>query len=387
MTASTAKKQHGTVGIEEFQGRYRIRLPRSLFGGKQKYICTIYTISPENRKLAEAIIQRIQADISFERFDFSLDSYKHSSQSRPKLEIVKTEKEIALFDLWQKFVQHKQEKGLKVKTLEEYGNFTKLLLKLGKNLSYDGLTVKNHLMEITTVDQTRRAISYLSACCNWGLKHKLIKENSFEPVVSDLPTRKELTEDNCYAFSQEEQEKILSAFSANCFYRIYTNLVKFWLYTGCRPSEALAVRWCDLTPDCSQIYFRGSAQYSNGKVVFSEGSKNNNKRTIPTSKKLQAVLLEMKENRKNSDDESLIFPSPRNGGFINYHNFLDIWKAVVTPMFPETTPYNCRDSFITEQILKGVSTAIIAKWCDTSVSMIEQRYADSLKLLSIRPMD
>jgi hypothetical protein len=35
---NSGKLSKGSVGVETFQGRLRLRLPRQLFGGKQKYL-------------------------------------------------------------------------------------------------------------------------------------------------------------------------------------------------------------------------------------------------------------------------------------------------------------------------------------------------------------
>gem|GEM_PF-2625518 len=38
MYASKDRQSKGTVGVEVFQGRLRLRLPKQLFEGKQKYL-------------------------------------------------------------------------------------------------------------------------------------------------------------------------------------------------------------------------------------------------------------------------------------------------------------------------------------------------------------
>ena len=54
------------------------------------------------------------------------------------------------------------------------------------------------------------------------------------------------------------------------------------------------------------------------------------------------------------DPEQLVFPAPK-GKSITYNNFCNsAWKKIVDPIKLETTPYSCRDTFITTQILKGV---------------------------------
>ena len=98
-----------------------------------------------------------------------------------------------------------------------------------------------------------------------------------------------------------------------------------------------------------------------------------------------AVSLRVQELLKSRrpldvDPLSLVFPSPKRKA-INYPNFLTkVWGKIVEPIKPNTTPYNCRDTFITHQLIKGVPSTVIAKWCDTSTGMIDKNYADKLKL-------
>jgi integrase len=134
------------------------------------------------------------------------------------------------------------------------------------------------------------------------------------------------------------------------------------------------------------IRFQGSITTSGtGRPTRVKGSKNNKPRTFPCSAKLRELLQSLRPEESKPND--LVFPSPK-GKPINYDNFCKrAWNKVVDPIKPDTTPYSCRDTFITTQILKGVQETVIADWCDTSVEMIQKNYVDHLKLLNIRPID
>lgn len=165
-------------------------------------------------------------------------------------------------------------------------------------------------------------------------------------------------------------------------------MVEFLFFTGCRPSEAIGLTWDKISNDCSQITFDCSIQtLSSGKKIKSQGSKNNKARTIAASTRIQNLILLIKP--ESIEAESLVFHSPDSKLMpINYRNFSRrAWHSVVDAIKPDTTPYNCRDTFITLQLLKGVPSAVIAKWCDTSTQMIDHSYADKLKLSQIKPMD
>jgi Arm DNA-binding domain len=67
----------GSVGVESFRGRLRLRLPRQLFEGRQKYLALGLTDAGIGRKLAEAKAKLIESDIALERFDYTLAKYGH----------------------------------------------------------------------------------------------------------------------------------------------------------------------------------------------------------------------------------------------------------------------------------------------------------------------
>ena len=57
------RQTKGTVGIESVKSVLRLRLPRQVFGGKQKYLSLGLSDTPENRKAAELKARQIELDI------------------------------------------------------------------------------------------------------------------------------------------------------------------------------------------------------------------------------------------------------------------------------------------------------------------------------------
>ena len=76
MYASKDRQSKGTVSVEVFQGRLRLRLPRQLFDGKQKYLTLGLSDTKINLKIVEAKAQETQTDIVLEQFDYALDKYR-----------------------------------------------------------------------------------------------------------------------------------------------------------------------------------------------------------------------------------------------------------------------------------------------------------------------
>ncbi len=367
------RERRGRVTVERF--RDSIRLRWTLKG--KTHSLTIGRDSKDTLRAARAKAQIIDGDIALDRFDSSLIKYGKPLAALP------AESEISLRHLWCEFLKDKLP-HLKAKTQDEYHKFTALLNKLGDRLSYNALDTKNALLAVTTTDQTKRMLLYLSACCKWGVSHCLIESDPFNRMSAQIPKRNSFQTPIANAFTTEEMLAVIDAFQNSNYSYCYASIVQFWFYTGCRPSEAIGLTWDKVSENYSTVTFDGSIQtLANGSQVWSEGSKNNKSRTVSLSLAAEGLL---KSYGMSARPKILVFPSPKDGKPINYNNFCKrIWHSVVDPIKPNTTPYNCRDTFITYQLRQGIPSAVIAKWCDTSIVVIDKNYADKLQLSQIKP--
>ncbi|WP_375491419.1 Arm DNA-binding domain-containing protein [uncultured Nostoc sp.] len=385
----TQKASKGTVSVESFQSRLRLRLPRQLYEGTQKYLTLNLADTPENRQLAEQKAHQIELDIASGSFDETLAKYKPQRH----LSIVTTgeqQKILTISDLWNRYIDYKRQ-YLKPRTLDKLAVLEKHIKRCPYQDLDEGIKIRLALLQQTTTSQAKDVLMYLSAACKWGIKHGLVTFNPFEGMYNELPKHKWQDNSQPNAFSEEEKEKIIQAFknhkpSKGIGYSYYSAFVEFLFLTGCRPSEAIGLQWKHITPDCSQITFEGAlVQVGNGERVRVNGSKNNKKRVFNCNQRLQELILKIKP--EHLEPESLIFPSPE-GLSIHYRNFSRrAWDKIVDPLVErQTTPYSCRDTFISEQIAKGVPTAVVAKWCDNSVDVIEQKYLDARLLEQLKPL-
>lgn len=230
------KHRRGRVTLERFRDSIRLRWTLN----KKTYSLTIGSYSKDTVKAARAKAQIIDGDIIFERFDPTLARYGKPVVSRSSeinsepcvggsvmqqglssltvrclfmtLYLTEIDSEISLRQLWDEFVKDKLP-SLKPKSQDEYHKLTALLNKLGSHLGYNSLEVKNALLAITTTAQTRRVLQYLSASCNWGIKHHKLKiENPFFRMACEMPKRKSVVDPSPNAFTLEEREAIIAAF-------------------------------------------------------------------------------------------------------------------------------------------------------------------------------
>ena len=383
------RNRKGSVGIESFRGRLRLHLPRQLFNGQNKYLTLGSTDTPENRNLAEQKAHQIELDILADDFDETLAKYKpqrHLSIVNPE----EPQKVLTISELWDRYIDYKRQ-SLKPRTLDKLAVLEKHIKRCPYQSLDEAIRIRLSLLQQTTNSQAKDVLMYLSSACKWGIKHSLVTFNPFDGMYNELPKHKWQDDSQPNAFSEEEKQKIIQAFknhkpSKGIGYSHYAPFVAFLFLTGCRPSEAIGLQWKHIMPDCSRITFEGAlVQVGNGERVRVNGSKNNKKRVFNCNQQLQQLLIEIKP--ENSEPDSLIFPSPE-GLSIHYRNFSRrAWDKIVDPLVErKTTPYSCRDTFISEQIAKGVPTAVVAKWCDNSVEMIEQKYLDSNVLEQLKPL-
>ncbi len=356
------------------------------YKGKRKYLGGgAYT--PINVTNAQIKMRQIALDLFSGNFDETLNKYRTSEalvKQEKKQEIITPSK------LWRQFIEQLAFQT-KVTTQTYNEGFMALFDKVGDIPIQKSEEVKAALLRITTVSQTKRALAKLSAACKWGVKKEILERDYYDGMASELPKFRYQLDAKPNAFSAEQRAAVIAAFQNDqrkgISFSKYAPLVEFWFLTGCRPSEGIGLQWKNVSEDCTQVFFKGSITQVGGKApVRVAYSKNNKSRTFPCGARLTELLKSIKPSE--FDPEALVFPSTRGDGPVNYNNFCRrAWTKLVDPIKKDTTPYSCRDTFITLQLLEGVSSYFISIWCDTSIKMIETHYADYLQMSHIRPVD
>jgi integrase len=385
---SKQKGKHGIASLESYRNRLRIHLPRAWYPGQSnKYLSLGLEDTPENREIAQRKLYWIQGELDQGTFDPTLERYQPTNKQGSYLKAVTDLRpQMTLIELWDSYVTYLVPVR-KASTIHYLTTaITPKIKKCEFQSPYSAIEIRDWLLANTTASMTKRVLTQLNAAFKWGLKHKKLNNSAspFEGMAKEFKHRYE-QESNPNAFTLEERENILKAFKNHKIngysFSYYTPLVEFLFLTGCRPNEAIGLEWKDIDPDYRSITFNGGIYCANGKHLSSkgQGSKNNRIRKFPCNERLRELLRSLPKNHK------LVFPSPK-GTIINYNNFgKKPWHKVVDPIKPDTTPYSCRDTFITEQIAKGVGIAIVAKWVDDSAAVIERDYLDMTTIKHILP--
>lgn len=381
-----AKKstRSGKITVAINDGRLRLRVPGELLpDNKTQFVALGLDDTPANQLIAEAKILQIRGDMLNGDFDETLDKYR----LKPKPKVLKI---ADIGQLWIEYLKYKQP------TVKEshYDYLSNGLGKLVKANPYqeidDALAFREWLLENTTMGMTKRVLTYSNAAVEWGIKNRLVSGvvSPYSGMAGDLPPHAWELDGKPNALTLGEIDRVRAALAGHDNINIenYAMFVDFLFLTGCRPSEAIGLRVCDVASDRSHILFNGAIVRVQGKAVRTTGSKNNKSRKFPVNRNLEKLLEEAIWD--TFEPEQLVFTSI-NGKTIEYSYFCkEIWKPVVAPiMNRDSTPYSCRHSFITHQLFRGVKPAKVCAWCDTSMAVIQKHYLDPAIALEVRPTD
>lgn len=384
------KAAKGTVGVEKFRGKLRLRLPRQIFSGKQKYISTGLEDTPENWKRVQSKAWTIEEDIARGNFDPSLAKYR--LQSHLKLIVPPN-----LNELWQKYTQYKSTQVEETTLRLNFQRVTSHINKLPTQLLNDSTKIRDYLVNNNSSYTAKRILTQMNACCNWAVKSGLIEVNPFQGMAQEIKTPKNSSNGvDIDPFTAEERNIIINAFRQHPIYHHYTNFVRFLFMTGCRTSEAVALKWKHINNDCSKITFSEAVvNISNQKIR--KGLKTEEKRNFPCNKSLQTLLVSIRP--ENCCNEDLVFPS-LSGKEINPHTFnAFVWKGclnkgkryigIVQALVDEgkieryRPQYQSRHTFITLALENGLDVKDVARLVGNSPEVIYKHYAGRKKDLIV----
>lgn len=374
MAKSKPSRYKGKVGVSVNRGGLRLRLPRFLFGGQQKFLYTGLRDTPNNRKIAEAKAKQIEADIFFEKFDYSLESYKINacpdSEQRNNLTIL---------ELYSQFIEAKKPtvrpgtfRGGYVVMLNHLKKspFVRVIPDADQTAFAQGLV--DWAVATLSPDTARRFLVQLNACFNWAIASQLVQLE--ESPLKNLTTRvfKPRCTRDIEPFTLQERNQIINQYKFHPKYKHYALFVEFCFSVGCRPSEAIALQRENISADLKQITFTHAVVTGEEGKRRIKGLKTQDKRTIYTSNSVQALLRVAL-----SSSNQIVFPGVR-GGLLGYGTFRKNWKVILAELnIRYRNPYQMRHTFITLCLETGMNVKDLAKIVGNSPEVIYRHYAEN----------
>lgn len=335
--------------------------------------------TPENRLSGESIAHQMHLDMLWGNWDSTLSKYK----PRTHLTVVaaiKPKAALNLAQLWEKYSEHKKPQVSPSTYAKDFTKQKNHINRLPSKCLEDAELIRDYLLANLTPNAAKRVLTQLKACCDWAVAEKLNSTNPFVGMKIETPLG--LSEENeINPFTKEERDLIIKTFAANRYYSYYTNFVRFLFFTGCRPSEAIALQWKHI--EKGVIKFKQSVVISEAGLVLKEGLKTQTKRDFPINPEVQSILDDTKPEIINPDD--FIFTSPK-GKFIDQHNFANrAWKTILESCkIPYRKAYQTRHTFISLCVEAHINSTAIGRWTGTSSKMIDNHYG-ATNFTNLRP--
>ena len=387
------KAAKGTVTIKNSRGWLQLVFT---FNGRRRYLSLGVTDTKSARALAEMKAKQIELDILSGNFDETLAKYQPQVAIPDGEPEAVAEKEPAgpdLSELWEKFVEYKRPQCSPNTMHFVYGTYSKYLDRLPTYDLERAADIRDFAVNTFPIESCKRFVVRLNACCKWACQSGLIAENPFEGMSQEIkpPKAKRKSEEgDIFPFTVAEREAIIEALRANTFcnkhsafkHDHYTGYVEFLFSTGCRPSEAIALQWKNVSRDYTTVSFeRASISTASGRKMR-DGLKTQDRRRFPCNAKLKALLSSVKPEKYSP--EGLVFPG-FSGNVLNTASFRKtVWKPVLAGLGVEyRKPYQTRHTFITLALEHGLDAKDVAKLVGNSAEVIYQHYAASKREVSV----
>lgn len=342
---------------------------------KQFYLSSGLKDNKSNRAIVDSRWELIQREISLNEFDHTLDRYKFGAK---KVSI--PQKTYNLSELWDIFTRY-QEQFLEQSTIQHKYTFTARVIS--------GLTqkteveIRNYLLEKYSYFTARTIIDDLSRCLEWAINEQLTTDNPFQKLK--LPKQKKSSQEEISAYTLNQRNIVIAAFENHYKYSHYVNIIKFLFLTGCRPGEAFALTWADISHDCTKITITKSFA---SRIKTTKSTKNCKRRVFPAESggKLHKLLVEMRS--IHPTPETLVFRSI-TGKQLSLKVLEKVWRGYTVSEYsypgvvreladkniiPYLKLYSTRHTFATWAIALGASPDKVAYWLGDDVRTILAYY-------------
>ncbi|MEH2056316.1 MAG: site-specific integrase [Nostoc sp.] len=399
--------RRGSVQIKNSNGSLQlvfshpIVTPTGELKTKRFYLSTRHYNTTLGRHQASTLAATIQRDIEYGEFDASLAKYKPAVSLSTVSPITPISSSVNpqydLGELWEKYTEFKKPQVSPSTYAVDYRKYRNHIASFPNKTLDDAIAIRDYLIANLSANAAKRTLTNINACCDWALKSQLITSNPFQGMAKDIQIPKsESAEYEINPFTKEERDRIIQVFEESKLYSYYAPLVKLLFFTGCRPSEAIALQWKHISD--RYITFEQAITISTKGLALKDGLKTQSQRRFPINNQQCEILDSIKPENCNPDD--FIFRS-KKGGIVDFGDFLNhAWKGyknhrgthidgIVTKLVKQGVvseyrkPYQCRHTFITLCLEADIDAKDVGRWVGNSPEIIYKHYAGNKRNLQV----
>lgn len=217
--------------------------------------------------------------------------------------------------------------------------------------------IKAYIHGLTVTPKTKRNLLVpLRGVYHWAIEEGLINTSPVLQVRSKKAQKPQIE-----VFTNQERDAILGRLGDQAF--VYFALL---FGTGIRPSEALALRWTNISD--SGIYI--SSAVVRGRLKHS--TKTHQSRMVH----IEPWLLQVLREHTTRFSGEWVFTKDGGGHFTNTRYFNDRWrKALAQARVRYRIPYTCRHTRASEMLTRGVKPPFAALQLGHTLEMFFRTYA------------
>ncbi|MGK7926261.1 MAG: tyrosine-type recombinase/integrase [Spirulina sp.] len=312
---------------------------------------------------------------------------KAKQAKKQKGQLIRLVEKDSIISLWNKYVSFHINLG----KWEETYIFTHVqtITNLLKKCPYQKLEEKTDLIDWLFSDEKRSpatsksrlklivaAIDWNSKTGNiprkWGIEYRDMLESI--KLGKTQQTKIVSHEDDIQIFSLKEVYDILDALKneTHCRFankhRQYYKYVYFLWLTGCRPSEAVALKWDNVDIKRKRIIFCEGQVIASGRTVKKQGTKTVPSRFFPINAELHDLLSSI------PDKTGYVFKNLK-GKSISQQALVGVWKRLLESMnIPYRIPYQLRHTMISYHANNDYPIHKLAELVGNSEKTIKDHY-------------
>lgn len=357
---------------------------RFTHGGKRYAICHGKATNKSHKALMESIAAQVTLDISLGQLDTSLAKYKPWAVSESE-----SESDVLLVPLqcWDDWVWTLEDNGLSATSVRtRYQPIRRVI-----QYTLHDFSIKCVEDLIDLLPQGVKPSTYngrLAILKKWDKWLRDTKQVDWHGFDSYSPRQLEQRE-KPKPFTREELTLIHATAQKDARFSSYHAFICFLIGTGCRPSEAIGLRWQDLDFTRNQVTISTSLRRADdgsasGKNRVRDTTKTGTTRIIPLVEGLCNTLRSSYYGRQGLPTKypDLVFMGT-NGEPVNDEYFRKhVWKPLLKECgIPYQRPYVLRHTLISHLIESGASlvqAAAIAGHADTT--MVSRVYGHMVNL-------
>lgn len=358
--------------------RNRMLALRWTYQGREYFLAVGLPDTPLNRQGAEKRRLAIATDIAHGTFDPTLAKYRPQPQQAPP-PILST------VALWQAFREEQAAQGVTERSIyiryQPLGNHLKAFGRDINSPSAAREFVDTRLRPKQSPPIVQANLGLLQRFGNWAVQQGHWEANYFAVI----PKQKTPKPRRGKPFTTDEIKALLHVASTDPVCSKYRDFILFLFHTGCRPSEAIGLRWRHVDLPTQQVHICESLSRSPKGGTAShqrvrKPTKTGTERYLPMNATLVSMFAGKLAELGTPNPDDLVFLSP-TGRAIDDHNFTRrIWRRLCDKAGVEYRPtYNARHTRLSHLVEAGYTFLQAAEVAGhTNARMIAETYGRAL---------